>query len=98
MARLGLGLNSGGEIMELLELVQEIFARIASVSPPTIFLLSPGNLVDVASQWNISLAFGLKLTLEAGEGPDVSRRESLLAINVVTLQPAVSACLQTDLF
>ena len=97
MARLGLGLNSGGDIMEL-ELVQEIFARIASVSPPTIFLLSPGNLVDVASQWNISLALGLKLTLEAGEGPDVSRSESLLAINVVTLQPAVSACLQTDLF
>ena len=87
MARLGLGLNSGGDIMEL-ELVQEIFARIASVSPPTIFLLRPGNLAeDAASQWKISLALGLKLTLEAGEGT-VSRRLSLFAINVVTLQPA----------
>ena len=71
-----------------LELVQEIFARIASVSPPTIFLLRPGNLAeDAASQWKISLALGLKLTLEAGEGT-VSRRLSLFAINVVTLQPA----------
>lgn len=74
--------------MELLELVQEILALMASVSPPTIFLLRPGNLAeDAASQWKISLALGLKLTLEAGEGT-VSRRLSLFAINVVTLQPA----------
>ena len=75
--------------MELLELVQEILALMPSVSdPPTIFLLRPGNLAeDAASQWKISLALGLKLTLEAGEGT-VSRRLSLFAIKVVTLQPA----------
>ena len=71
-----------------LELEQEILALMPfSVSPPTIFLLSPGNLVEVASQWKISFALGLKLMLEAGEGP-VSSRLSLLAIKVVTLQPA----------
>ena len=87
MARLGLGLNSGGETMEL-ELVQEILdRRPLSVSPPPIFRFSPGNLVEDASQWKISVALGLKLMLEAGEAP-VSSRLSLLAIKVVTLQPA----------
>ena len=92
MARLGLGLNKGGE-MRLAPEEQDSLGRgpEASASPPN-FLLSPGrgSLVPAPSQWKISLALGLK----AGPGPDSRIPVSLLAMKVVREQPAVCACLQ----
>ena len=81
MARLGLGLNRGGEMREEIFPLPPSLSRSLSHS----FLFRPGTLLATLSQWKISVALGLVMVA-------VSSRLSVV-MRVVMEQPAVCACL-----
>ena len=81
MARLGLGLNRGGEMREEIFPLPPSLSRSLSHS----FLFRPGTFPATLSQWKMSVALGLWPRL-LRLGP-VSRRVSLLAMRVEISQP-----------